>query len=64
MRELQQTTNKNSGEVKLNLFMLMADGLATNLLLQNERVNRAQALKAWNTIFALINNTQKYVDTK
>lgn len=54
---------KNSGEIKSNLvsediaklFMFMADGLSTNLLLQNKGNNmNSEVLKAWDTIYFLL----------
>jgi AcrR family transcriptional regulator len=54
---------KKSGEIKSNLptkdiakmFMYMADGLGTGLLMQNKGANmNAEVFKAWNTIYSLL----------
>jgi AcrR family transcriptional regulator len=54
---------KNSGEIKsklptadiANLFIFVADGLGTNMLLQNKGVDiSAKVLKAWDNIYTLI----------
>jgi AcrR family transcriptional regulator len=54
---------KISGEIKSNLpnediaklFMFMADGLSTNLLLQNKGINiNTEVLKAWDTVYSLL----------
>lgn len=56
-------TAKKSGEIEsklpnediAKLFMFMADGLGTNLLLQNKGNNvNAEVLKAWDNIFSLL----------